>query len=83
MIRQPALANTLRTIAAKGPEAFYSGAIAEDIVEILQSAGGLHTLDDFQNCRTEVTARHQYTIQRARNLSMPAEWSWCHNVDDA
>ena len=56
VIRQPALANTLRTLTAKGPEGFYSGAIAEDLVETLQSAGGLHTLEDFQNYRTEVTA---------------------------
>lgn len=56
VIRQTALASTLRTIAAKGPEGFYGGAIAKDLVETLQSAGGLHNLDDFQNYRPEVTA---------------------------
>lgn len=33
MLRQPALADTLRVIAREGPDAFYTGAIAERIVE--------------------------------------------------
>ena len=55
VVRQPALANTLRTIALKGPEGFYRGAVADDIVETLRKAGGLHTLDDFRNHKTEIT----------------------------
>ena len=38
MVKLPALAETLRTIAAKGPKAFYEGAIAEDMVATLASA---------------------------------------------
>ena len=45
--RQPELAETLRTIAAQGRDAFYTGPIAEDIVAHLVAHGGLHTLDDF------------------------------------
>ncbi len=45
--RQPALAETLKTIAAKGREGFYAGAVAEDMVAYLQSRGGTHTMDDF------------------------------------
>ena len=55
VLRQPALANTLRRIALNGPEGFYSGAVADDIVETLRNAGGLHTLDDFRNHKTEIT----------------------------
>lgn len=47
MHRQPALATTLETIASQGRDAFYKGAIAEDIVNYLQQQGGLHTLEDF------------------------------------
>ena len=54
VIRQPALADTLRTIAARGPDGFYDGPVAEDIVDTLRNAGGLHTLDDFLDHRTEV-----------------------------
>ena len=45
--RQPELAQTLRTIAAKGRDGFYHGPIAEEMVSYLNSLGGLHTLDDF------------------------------------
>ena len=44
--RQPDLARTLETIAAKGADGFYQGAVAEDIVEKLNALGGLHTMDD-------------------------------------
>jgi len=46
-MRLPALANTLRRIAAEGPDAFYRGKLAERMVAYLHSEGGLHTLDDF------------------------------------
>ena len=51
--RQPELAATLTTIATEGPEAFYAGPIAEDMVGSLNHAGGLHTLDDFAAHRGE------------------------------
>jgi len=44
---QPALANTLRQIATKGARAFYTGSIAESLVETLSARGGLHKKEDF------------------------------------
>jgi len=55
VIRQPELGQTLRAIAKQGPEAFYKGAIAEDMVETLRGIGGLHTLEDFAAHTTETT----------------------------
>ena len=49
---QPALAQTLRTIAAKGARGFYEGAVAADIVATLRRRGGLHTEADFAAGRT-------------------------------
>lgn len=43
---RPRLAEALQRIAVDGPDAFYSGPIAEDIVESLQNAGGVMTLED-------------------------------------
>jgi gamma-glutamyltranspeptidase/glutathione hydrolase len=51
--RQPALAKTLARIAENGPDAFYKGPVAEDIVEHLNARGGLHTLEDFAATRGE------------------------------
>lgn len=63
IIRQPELAATLKTIASKGRDAFYTGAIAEDMVETLCSLGGLHTLEDFASFATEtvtpITTRYR------------------------
>ncbi|MCC2110611.1 MAG: gamma-glutamyltransferase, partial [Hyphomicrobiales bacterium] len=44
--RVPALARTLREIAKSGAKAFYSGAIAEEIVATVKGYGGLLALDD-------------------------------------
>ena len=51
--RLPELAETLRTVAAKGREGFYKGWVAEDIVEFLVSLGGCHALDDFAEMHGE------------------------------
>ena len=55
VIHQPELGQTLRAIASGGRDAFYKGAIAEDMVETLRGIGGLHTLDDFAVHTTETT----------------------------
>lgn len=47
MLRLPALAKTLQTVADEGRDAFYKGEIAQHIVDYLQSLGGLHTMADF------------------------------------
>ncbi len=46
IFRNPGLARTFRTLAAKGAEAFYRGPIAEAIVAVVRQAGGCLSLDD-------------------------------------
>lgn len=54
ILRQPALARSLRSIAARGAEAFYTGEIARDIVNTLRSGGGMLCEDDLADVRTKV-----------------------------
>ncbi len=49
--RQPGLAEALMRVAEEGPDGFYRGAVAEDIVGCLQEHGGPHTLDDLAQAR--------------------------------
>ena len=42
-------ANTLETIANEGPDAFYTGPIAETTIAALQAANGTMTLEDLHN----------------------------------
>ena len=51
--RNPALAETLRAIAAGGREAFYRGDIARTIVRTVQEAGGFLAYEDLADHRSE------------------------------
>lgn len=56
VLAYPKLADTLSAIAEGGSEAFYSGAIAQDIISALSAAGGLMTEDDLAACHTTAVA---------------------------
>ena len=45
-LRQPAMARTIETLAADGPDAYYRGPIAAAIADAVQAGGGLLTIDD-------------------------------------
>jgi gamma-glutamyltranspeptidase/glutathione hydrolase len=47
-IRLPALATTLRTLAAEGFDAFYDGALGDRIAAALEAAGGAHRVADLR-----------------------------------
>lgn len=48
-IRQPELAETLRTIARKGAAGFYKGALGRSLVARVRNDGGVMTLDDLDS----------------------------------
>ncbi len=52
VFRVPALADTLERIAAGGADAFYRGAIAEEIVAFSRANGGVHSMEDFADHRS-------------------------------
>ncbi|MDP1625791.1 gamma-glutamyltransferase [Parvibaculum sp.] len=51
--RLPVLAKTLRLIGEKGRDAFYEGALAEDMVKKLNALGGFHTTEDFAATKSD------------------------------
>jgi gamma-glutamyltranspeptidase/glutathione hydrolase len=50
---QPDLARTLRRIADGGPDAFYTGVIADQIAAEMKAGGGLITTEDLANYRAK------------------------------
>lgn len=50
------LATTFERVAKEGPEAFYTGRIAESIVKTVQDYGGFLTLEDLASHKTEETS---------------------------
>jgi gamma-glutamyltranspeptidase/glutathione hydrolase len=53
IVKLPALAATLKSIAKDGPRAFYEGPIADDMVATLQARGSVLTAEDFAGHRGE------------------------------
>jgi gamma-glutamyltranspeptidase/glutathione hydrolase len=53
LFKQPDMAATLRMLAEQGPDLFYRGALAEEMVRKIQEIGGKATLDDFRAYRAE------------------------------
>jgi len=56
VIRFPALADTLKQIAARGARAFYEGPIAEDMAKTLGARESFITLEDFARHRGDVVS---------------------------
>lgn len=48
VLRSPALAETLRTLADEGPSALYGGSLSESLAAFLQEEGSPMDVDDFQ-----------------------------------
>jgi gamma-glutamyltranspeptidase/glutathione hydrolase len=68
---QPDLADTLRGIAKDGPDAFYKGSVAADIVRAVKGAGGIMTADDFVNYRAVERPVVRGTYRGYDIVSMP------------
>jgi gamma-glutamyltranspeptidase/glutathione hydrolase len=53
LFKNPALASSLRQIAAHGRDAFYNGPMTETMVNFLDAHGGTHTREDFRDFQPE------------------------------
>ena len=70
-LRQTDLADTLKTIAERGPDAFYEGPIAEKIAAAVQGAGGIMTPADLAAYRPEIRTPVRGTYRGYEIVSMP------------
>ncbi|MCU0230282.1 MAG: gamma-glutamyltransferase, partial [Acidobacteria bacterium] len=69
--RQPELAQTLRRIAAHGPDEFYRGRTAELIVAAMRAGGGLITAEDLAGYRALWRTPLEGNYRGHRVISMP------------
>jgi gamma-glutamyltranspeptidase/glutathione hydrolase len=56
LCKQPELGDALESIANEGPQAFYSGNLAREIVDAIQADGGFMTREDLASHKAEVRA---------------------------
>ena len=70
ILRQPALARTLRSLADEGLDAYYRGPIAKAHADFLEAAGSPLRLDDFTRYEAETVAPLSVVISAGRLFNM-------------
>lgn len=67
-------ADTLEAIAQHGPDAFYTGAMAEAMIRTVQANGGIMTMDDLKNYTAAIRppAAIEYRDYKIRSASAPS-----------
>ena len=79
------LAKTFREVAEKGKDGFYKGRVAEAIVELIKSKGGVMELEDLASHKTDFVEPIKYTfneevtvyeviLNRGLQRSILADW---------
>lgn len=71
VIRQTDLARTFRRIALEGPDAFYEGAIGQEIIAYLKANGGLLTMEDMAGFRVRWREPITTEVQGHKLYGMP------------
>lgn len=66
----PDLAKTLRSIGKKGKEAYYTGEVAQAIVDAITSRGGVMTLEDLAAHATDFVEPISYTYGEEEQITV-------------
>lgn len=61
IMKFPDLAMTFRAVAEHGKDGYYTGRIAEAIVELIKSKGGIMELEDLAKHKTSIVEPLKYT----------------------
>ncbi len=83
VIRFPRLAQTLKTIAAKGAQGFYEGEVAADMAATVAARGSFLTAEDFADHRGDAVDADLDQLSRRRSGRDPAERAGHHRAGDA
>ena len=70
LIVQPALAESLRTIAKEGAASLYGGSLGQSVIEGIQRHGGIMTIDDLRSYRT-IRRQPVSTMYRGYDIMLP------------
>jgi gamma-glutamyltranspeptidase/glutathione hydrolase len=70
-IKYPALASTLKRIAANGKDEFYKGETAKKLVSYLQSKGGIITMQDLAQYEAKWRTALRFNYKDLNIISMP------------
>jgi len=70
-LRRPELAATLAKLRARGPDAFYKGPIAAEIVKAVQGAGGVMTAADLASYTSTPRTPLETSYRGLRVVTMP------------
>ncbi|MCE9669444.1 gamma-glutamyltransferase [Myxococcus stipitatus] len=71
VIKQPELARTLTAVSQRGARGFYSGAVAQGIVDTVRAGGGVLTLEDLASYKTRPREALEGSYRGHRILTMP------------
>ncbi|MCP3102010.1 gamma-glutamyltransferase [Myxococcus sp. K15C18031901] len=71
LVKQPELARTLTTLSQRGAKGFYSGAVAQAVVDTVKAGGGLLTLEDLATYKTRPREALEGHYRGHRILTMP------------
>lgn len=74
IIKQADLANTLKQLAEKGKDGFYTGEIAQKLVDGVREAGGIWTLDDLKQYEVAIREpiKAQYKDMKITSANLPS-----------
>lgn len=81
--KNPDLAKTLKQIAENGADAFYTGSMAQKIVDTVNKYGGVMTMEDLANYQVEVMEPAKGTYRGYQILSSPLPSSGGAHVIEA